>query len=85
MPKQNRWIDITDPVGRELLGCAADLKARLILVNLSESIYEGPGKIRENAAVATLLHAYDYLRDRIGYEMDPAPKGMVRVPGEVPQ
>jgi len=78
----NRWVDITDPVGRELLGRAGDLKARFILLDRAEAIYDGPGRTSENAAVATLMHACDYLRDRIGYEMEPHPKGMIRLPIE---
>jgi hypothetical protein len=79
----NRLIDITDPVGRELLSRAGDLKARFILLDLAEDIYGGPGRKAENAAVATLMHACDYLNDRIGYEMEPHPKGMIRLPEEV--
>jgi hypothetical protein len=83
MPKQNRWIDVTDPAGRELLGRAADLSARFLLLDHAEALYVGPGHTSENAAVATLMHACDYLRDRIGYEMEPHPKGMIQVYAEV--
>jgi hypothetical protein len=79
----NRWVDITDAVGRELLGRAGDIKARFILIDLAEVIYDGPGRPIENAAVTSLIHACDYLRDRIGYEMEPHPKGMIRLPAEV--
>jgi len=81
--KSNRWIDITDPVGRELLGLNGDLNARFKLIDLAESIYIGPGNTEENSAVSTLMHACDYLMDRIGYEMDPHPKGMILLPSEV--
>lgn len=81
--KTNRWQDITDPVGRELLGRAGDLDARFMMLDRAEDIYIGPGN-PENAAVATLMHACDYLKDRIGYEMEPHPKGMIRLPAEVP-
>lgn len=75
----SRWVDAIDPVGRELLGRAGDLKARFMLLALAEEIYDGPGNPVENAAVATLMHACDYLRDRIGYEMEPHPKEKIRL------
>lgn len=78
----NRWIDISDPLGRELLGRAGDIKARFMLLNRAEDIYVGPGNSADNAAVASLLHACDYLDDRIGYEMEPHPKGMVKLPAD---
>lgn len=59
---------------------AADLKARFLMLDLVESIYEGPGNPIENSAVSILIHAMYYLEDRIGYEMNPAPKGMVLLP-----
>jgi hypothetical protein len=79
---KNRWIDITDPVGRELLGRAGDLNARFIIIDHVEAIYTGPGNRRANDAVATLMHACDYLKDRIGYEMEPHPRGMIRLPDQ---
>lgn len=57
----------------------SDLKARMMLIDLAESVYVGPGNPEENMAVSSLIHAVDYLGDRIAYEMDPAPKGMVRL------
>ena len=57
---------------------AEDLKARWLLLGLAESIYRGPGNDKENMAVSSLMHATDYLADRIGYEMNPHPKGMIR-------
>lgn len=60
-------------------GWSADLTARLILNDLIGVIYVGPGDTEVNAAVASLWHAEYYLEDRIGYEMDPAPKGMIRL------
>jgi hypothetical protein len=74
----NQWPTITDPVGRELLGRAGDLKARFILIDCADAVYEGPGRPAQNAAVASLMHACDYLKDRIGYEMAPHPKGMIK-------
>lgn len=62
---------------------AEDLRAWRILVDLAESVYEGPGHAESNAAFASLMHAADYLADRIGYEMEPHPKGMIRLPGDV--
>lgn len=59
-------------------GWIADLKAKLILIDVAEEIYIGPGDTETNAAVASLIHAADYLDDRIGYEMQPHPKGMIR-------
>lgn len=79
---KNRWVDITDPVGRELLGRAGDLNARFMMLDCVEVIYCGPGCTSENSAVASLMHACDYLKDRIGYEMEPHPKGMIRLPLE---
>jgi hypothetical protein len=57
---------------------SADLQARWKLIDLAESVYVGPGHNAENGAVASLLHAADYLEDRIAYEMEPHPKGMIR-------
>jgi hypothetical protein len=57
---------------------AADMKARFKLLDLAESIYTGPGDTAENAAVASLFHAVCYLEDRVAYEMNPHPKGMIR-------
>ena len=70
-----------DEAQRYFSGWAADLKARLILIDLAESIYVGPGHTDENEAVASIIHAADYLHDRIAYEMEPAPKGMILLPG----
>lgn len=58
---------------------AADLKARFLLIDLAEAVYVGPGNPDENSAVSSLVHAADYLHDRIAYEMEPAPKGMIRM------
>lgn len=55
----------------------ADIRARLILCDLVEAVYVGPGDTTTNDAVASLWHAIYYLEDRIGYEMHPAPKGMI--------
>lgn len=79
----NQWPLVTDPVGRELLGRAADIAARFVLIDCAEAVYIGPGHTSENAAVASLMHACDYLKDRIGYEMDPHPMGKVRIPEKV--
>lgn len=59
---------------------AADLRARMLMLDLAEGIYLGPGHTAVNEAVAMLLHACDYLDDRIGYEIGPPPKGMIRMP-----
>lgn len=66
-------------------GWAADNRAKLMLVDIAEEIYEGPGDTEANSAVASLMHAADYLNDRIGYEMAPHPKGMIRLPEEMPE
>ena len=58
---------------------AADLKARFLLVDLAESVYVGPGHTAENAAVSSLMHAAYYLEDRVAYEMEPPPKGMIKL------
>jgi hypothetical protein len=57
---------------------SADLHARMKLIDLAESVYAGPVDCAENQAVASLIHAADYLADRIAYEMNPHPKGMIR-------
>lgn len=62
-------------------GWAADLKANLLLIDMAEEIYQGPGDTPLNAAVAILIHASYYLNDRVGYEMHPHPKGMILLPG----
>lgn len=61
---------------------SGDLRARLILIDLAEKVYIGPGHSAENMAVSSLIHATDYLNDRIAYEMDPAPKGMIKLLSE---
>lgn len=57
----------------------SDLRARMLLIDLAESVYAGPGNSSANMAVASLMHAADYLYDRIAYEMEPHPKGMIRL------
>lgn len=74
----NQWPVITDPQGRELLGRFGDLHARFMLIDACEDVYLGPGLTAEHAACTTLIHAEHYLRDRIGYEMEPWPKGMIQ-------
>lgn len=59
---------------------SADLRSRFLMLDLAEAIYVGPGHTASNQAVATLMHACDYLHDRVGYEMNPHPKGMIRLP-----
>jgi len=81
--KKNRWVDVTDSEGKELLGREADINARFLLIDHAEALYEGPGHADRNAAVCTLLHACDYLQNRIGYEMNPHPKGMIKILVEV--
>ena len=58
---------------------AVDLRSRFLMLDLAEEIYVGPGETASNEAVATLMHACDYLDDRVGYEMNPHPKGMIRM------
>ncbi len=70
---------IPDPDLTRLLQRGADLQARFLLLNLVERLYVGPGNTPVNAAIATLHHAMYYLEDRIGYEMDPAPKGKIKL------
>jgi len=60
---------------------AYDLRSRLLLLDLAEEIYVGPGHHDSNDAVAMLMHACGYLEDRVGYEMNPHPKGMILLPG----
>jgi hypothetical protein len=59
---------------------AADLRSRFLILDLAEEIYVGPGNTASNEAVGMLMHACDYLEDRVGYEMNPHPKGMIRLP-----
>jgi hypothetical protein len=77
----NRWLTITDPIARELLNRSGDLHARLLLIDLAELIYVCPGH-PTCSAVASLIHAFEYLKNRVGYEMEPHPKGMIRMPTE---
>lgn len=58
-------------------GWNADLRARFMLIDLAEEVYFGPNATGTKLAASTLIHAADYLKDRVGYEMDPHPKGMI--------
>ena len=58
-----------------------DLAARMKMIDLAEEVYEDPEQ-QDKSGVASLLHAADYLKDRIRYEMAPHPKGMIKVTGE---
>lgn len=61
--------DFPDPVARRLIFRASDMKARLLLVLLSEKEYDA-GNLEGSAA---LFHAEMYLSDRLAYELDPPP------------
>ena len=63
-----------DAEGQSLIWRAGDLKARLILLNRSEWLYEN-GHVR---AACVLIHALEYLKDRLAYEFYPWPKNCVR-------
>lgn len=64
-----------DEEGRSLLWRAGDLAARLLLSDLSTAEYEA-----ENFdGTASLIHAERYLADRLAYELEPWPKGMVNM------
>lgn len=62
-------------LGRRLLCAAGDVKARLMLIDLAESAYTS-GALD---ASASLMHAEYYLKDRLAYELYPAPKGCIWV------
>lgn len=80
---QEALAKLPPAVARAYFACwHEDIKARFIIVDLAISIYKGPGNSAENMAVASLMHAADYLADRIGYEMEPQPKGMIRIIAE---
>lgn len=71
---------------RRLIYRGYDLRSRWMLVNLAEKLWfpngvNGieEGTQEEKSAVATLMHAADYLQDRLAYELYPAPKGMIRM------
>ena len=54
-----------------------DLKARILLLDLAESEYNRGNK----ASAAKLLHAMDYLKDRLVYQIDPPPSpSHIRMP-----
>jgi len=67
---------------RRLLWRAGDLRARWLLNNLAEKVYV-PYSTPECAAVASLVHAYHYLADRLSYELHPWPKNMIKL--EIPE
>ena len=69
---------------RHFDGLSADIMARKLLLDKAEHLYVGPGDTRINRAVCSLLHACDYLQDRVGYEMNPHPAGRVRFYGGQP-
>ncbi len=60
-------------IAREEFG---DVRARMVLIDLAEHLYGNNQKL----ASATLMHAEAYLVDRAAYELEPWPKGMIRVP-----
>jgi len=53
---------------------SADLKARWMLIDFAEAAFNE----RRFEAVASLVHAYEYLKDRKYYQLHPWPKGMVK-------
>lgn len=56
---------------------AGDLKARMLLLDLAEAEYNRGNK----ASAAKLLHAMDYLKDRLVYQIDPPPSpSHIRMP-----
>ena len=75
----NEWINHMNPAQAQahFAGRAADLWARWMLTGLMEKVYQGPGNTGANEAVTILWHACYYLEDRIGYEINPAPAGMI--------
>ena len=65
-----------DLQGQRLILRADDLKARWLLIDLSEDAYNRG----DFDAAASLIHAQYYLEDRLAYELCPAPKGCIKVP-----
>ncbi len=66
-------IAALDAEGRSLIWRAADLRARFILLHRAEVLFEQG----ENRAACTLIHALEYLKDRLAYELYPWPKNCV--------
>lgn len=59
-----------DAEGQRLTFAAADLKARWIITDIAESEYNAGNK----GGACRFMHAYQYLRDRLLYELAPWPK-----------
>jgi hypothetical protein len=64
-----------DAEGRSLMFRAGDLKARFMLIDRCEWLY-GHGHKR---AACMLMHALEYLKDRLTYELYPWPKNCIPV------
>lgn len=62
-----------DAEGRSLMWRAGDIKARFMLLDRSEYLYAHG----EKRAACTLIHAMEYLQDRLVYELYPWPKNCV--------
>lgn len=65
----------SDPDARWIAFRAGDIKARLLLIDLAESVYS-EGNLEGCAA---LMHAEYYLSDRDGYALNPPPKMSILV------
>ena len=68
-------ISELDAEGRGLLARAADLRARMILLDMAESEYAG-GNLKGSCV---LIHAMEYLKDRISYELWPWPENCIPI------
>jgi hypothetical protein len=64
-----------DAEGRSLMYRAGDIQARTMLINRAENAYDAGEKV----AAASLIHANDYLSDRLAYELCRPPRNDVRI------
>lgn len=65
----------SDAEGRSLIFRASELEARFWLIDMAESEYDA-GNF-EGAAM--LMHIEYYLTDRLVYELEPPPKGCIKL------
>jgi hypothetical protein len=64
-----------DAEGKSLTWRAGDLRARKLLIDVGEAVYNSG----EKRGACTLIHAQEYLKDRLAYELYPWPKNCVPI------
>jgi hypothetical protein len=79
MPKPAPYASVDmarlDLQGRRIIWSACDLQARMLLIDLAEWLYNH----EEKGASCTLIHALEYLKDRLTYELYPWPKNCIPI------